>query len=187
MARIDKLAERYKRYIELPWQKDLAGAQKAIFIVYDKAEERKLRARHDLFALATQETGHGWRVCDLTSTFAQWMAATDYREEYFRYPESLALKLEEDFRHYVAENVRTVLTATEVNDNTVVALFGVASLFGFTHISDLMRDVENAIHGRLVVFFPGDYDNDKYRLLDARDGWNYLAVPINLHMGVFES
>lgn len=187
MARIDKLAERYKSYIELPWQKDLAGAQKAIFVVYDKAEERKLRARRDLFALATQQSGHPWHDCDLTSAFAQWMAATDYREEYFRYPEDLALKLEEEFRDYVASIVRRALKASDVDDNTVVAVFGVASLFGFANVSDLMRDVENDIRGRLVVFFPGDYDNNNYRLLDARDGWNYLAVPITLHTGVFES
>jgi hypothetical protein len=30
----------------------------------------------------------------------------------------------------------------------------------------------------LLVFFPGQFDNNNYRLLDARDGWNYLAVPI---------
>ena len=39
MGRIDKLAERYGSYIALPWQKDLAGAQRAIFIVYDKTDE----------------------------------------------------------------------------------------------------------------------------------------------------
>jgi len=48
MGRIDRLAERYKNYIALPWQKDLAGAQRAIFIVYDKVDERRLRARKDL-------------------------------------------------------------------------------------------------------------------------------------------
>jgi hypothetical protein len=40
------------------------------------------------------------------------------------------------------------------------------------------------IRGRLVVFFPGEYEDNNYRLLDARDGWNYLAVPITLHNGV---
>jgi hypothetical protein len=41
--------------------------------------------------------------------------------------------------------------------------------------------VEGDIRGRLVIFFPGEYDSNNYRLLDARDGWNYLAVPITLH------
>ena len=28
--------------------------------------------------------------------------------------------------------------------------------------------------------FPGHVDGSNYRLLDARDGWNYLAVPITI-------
>ena len=31
---------------------------------------------------------------------------------------------------------------------------------------------------RLLVFFPGSYEDNNYRLLDGYDGWNYLAVPI---------
>ena len=34
------------------------------------------------------------------------------------------------------------------------------------------------VAGRLLIFFPGSYENNNYRLLDAYDGWNYLAVPI---------
>jgi hypothetical protein len=37
------------------------------------------------------------------------------------------------------------------------------------------------VRGRLVGFFPGQYEQNNYRLLDARDGWNYLAVPISIH------
>jgi hypothetical protein len=32
--------------------------------------------------------------------------------------------------------------------------------------------------GRLLVFFPGSRDGNVYKLLDAREGWNYLATPI---------
>ena len=63
MGRIDRLAERYKSYIALPWQRDLAGAQRAIFIVYDKADERRLRARKDLFELATVQVEIGRASC----------------------------------------------------------------------------------------------------------------------------
>jgi len=80
MGRIDRLAERYQRHIALSWQKDLAGAERAIFIVYDKADERRLRARKDLFALATVKAGHGWFNCDLTKVFAEWMANAEYRD-----------------------------------------------------------------------------------------------------------
>ena len=70
------------------------------------------------------------------------------------------------------------MTAPDVDDNTVVALSGVGSLFGLTKTSDVLDQVTDAIRGRLLVFFPGRYENSQYRLLDARDGWNYLAVPI---------
>jgi hypothetical protein len=62
-----------------------------------------------------------------------------------------------------------------------VAIFGVGALFGFTRVSRVLKIVEPSIKGRLAVFFPGTFDNNNYRLLDARDGWNYLAVPITLH------
>ncbi len=189
MGRIDRLAERYKNYIALPWQKDLAGAERAIFIVYDKADERRLRARKDLFVLATEERGHGWLECDLTSVFARWMADTEYRDSYFESPEDLEIKLEDDFLEHVAGCVRGVLTAPEANDNSVVGIYGIASLFGFVRVSELIKAIEQDIRGRVVVFFPGEYENSNYRLLDARDGWNYLAVPITLQedRGVYEA
>lgn len=63
-------------------------------------------------------------------------------------------------------------------DNTVLALHGVAALFGFLKISEILPMVEGDVRGRLLVFFPGTYEQNNYRLLDARDGWNYHAVPI---------
>ncbi|MBA2491122.1 MAG: BREX protein BrxB domain-containing protein [Gammaproteobacteria bacterium] len=188
MGRIDRLADRYKSYIALPWQKDLAGAQRAIFIVYDKADERRLRARKDLFALATAEAGHGWSECDLTRAFAEWMANTEYRDSYFECPEDLELKLDDAFLEYVAGQMRAALTASGIDDNSVVGVYGIASLFGFVRVSELMKEIERDIRGRVVVFFPGEYENSNYRLLDARDGWNYLAVPITVQedRGVYE-
>ena len=57
----------------------------------------------------------------------------------------------------------------------------------FTQVSLVLKELENNIKGRLVLFFPGEYDDNNYRLLDARDGWSYLAVPITLHNGVNDS
>ncbi len=178
MGRIDMLVERYQRYISLPWQRDLAAAQRAIFIVYDKADERRIRARKVLFELATNEAGHTWVECDVTRAFAEWMASTEYRESYFESPQDLELQLEGDFPEHVARQVRKALTAPEAGDGSVVALFGIASLFGFARVSELMKAIERDVRGRIAVFFPGEYEDGNYRLLDARDGWNYLAVPI---------
>ena len=111
------------------------------------------------------------------------MVATDYREEYFRSPSDLTIKLETDFVQYAAGQLRKALTSPVADENTVVAANGVASLYGFSRVSLLLKEVENDIRGRLALFFPGEYENQNYRLLDARDGWNYLAVPITLHSG----
>lgn len=187
MSRIEKLVDTYFRYISLPWQKDLAGAQRAIFVVYDKTDERRLRTRKDLFAYATKEAGHSWVECDLTDAFAQWMSAIDYRESYFESPEDLTLKLEEEFLDYLADKLLAVLKSPEVDNQTAVGVFGVASLFGFVRVSELMGKIDKKIPGRVVVFFPGSFNNNNYQLLDARDGWNYLAVPITAHDGMLPS
>jgi len=186
MGRIDDLAGRYQRHIAAPWQQNLAGAQRTIFIVHDKADERKLRAKLDLFEMATRQAGHGWKLFDFTGTFARWMAALDYREAYFEAPGDLSLKLQSDFVRFAAMELREVLTGEDVDADTVVAVHGVASLFGFTKVSLVLKEIDHDIRGRLVLFFPGEFDNNNYRLLDARDGWNYLAVPITLHSGAIE-
>lgn len=152
-----------------------------VMVVYDKELERTLRARKLAFETATREAGHDWYEVDLSTTFAEWMAADDYRDEYFASPEDLQLKLEAEFPGYVAERLRETLQEADVTTNAVVAVLGVGTLFGFARISQILKMVEADIRGRLVVFFPGQFERNNYRLLDARDGWNYLAVPITLH------
>ena len=63
----------------------------------------------------------------------------------------------------------------------MVAVSGVAGLFGFAKVSSVIEKVVPKVRGRLVVFFPGEHEDNNYRLLDARDGWNYLAIPIKAH------
>jgi len=71
-----------------------------------------------------------------------------------------------------------MLTEKSAGSNTVVALKGVGSLFGFLKVKDVVDKLAPLVSGRLLVFFPGTYENNNYRLLDGYDGWNYLAVPI---------
>jgi len=107
------------------------------------------------------------------------MAADEYREAYFEDPELLGMKLEGELRPYVAARLTAQLE--QAGDDCVVALLGVAALYGFLRVSELIRSVEPSVHGRLVVFFPGTKNENNYRLLDARDGWNYLAQGVTLH------
>ena len=181
MARIEDLADRYGRHIATPWQRTVAGAQRVVMVVYDKELESTLRARKLAFETATREAGHDWHEIDLASTFAEWMATDDYRDEYFASPEDMQLKLDAEFPAFVADRLRQALCKAHVTSDSVVAVLGVGALFGFARISQILKMVETDIQGRLVVFFPGQFERNNYRLLDARDGWNYLAVPITLH------
>lgn len=179
MGRIEELAAEYERHICIPWQRTIAGAQRVVLVVYEKELERTLRARVGEFEQRTRAAGHGWVRYDGTPAFAEWMAAAEYREAYFEVPEDLEMKLEGEFMEHIVAPLREALRSSD--DDTVVALTGVASLYGFVRVSEVIRAVEPDIRGRLVVFFPGSRDGNSYRLLDARDGWNYLANSITLH------
>ena len=181
MGRIEELATAYEDHVSAPWQRTVSGAQRVMMVVYEKGLERTLRARLGEFEQRTTRSGHGWKLVDCTPWFAEWMAKEEYRDAYFEDPSLLGMMLEGEFRKVVTQRLRAELeTAT---DNTVVALLGVASLYGFMRVSELIRSVEPSIHGRLLVLFPGTKNENNYRLLDARDGWNYLANSITLHGG----
>ncbi len=177
MAGIEGLLRSYEKYVSIPWESQLAGAQKVWFAVYNPMDERRLRTRLGEFEQATRQAQHHWRHCDLTPLFAQWMASHRYRDSYFAKPESLTMALTK-FETYVAETLRAVLAEEDVDEHTLVAVSGVASLFGLTRVSSVIDAVNETIRGRLLVFFPGERDGTNYRLLDAPGSWNYLAIPI---------
>lgn len=88
------------------------------------------------------------------------------------------------FLEQVIQDLNAAMTMDEATTNSVVAVMGIASLFGFGRVSDVIKAVANNIRGRLLVFFPGEYENNIYRLLDARGGWSYLSVPITVAEGM---
>ena len=178
MNKIKRLAQSYRNYIAVPWRDDAAAAQRVVFCVYRETEERQLRARIDEFEIATRQAGHDWAVFDLTDTFADWMASQKYAKSYFEKPQLLTTLLPK-YLAYITESFETFLQKNKANENSVVALKGVGSLFGFLKVKEVIDKLAPGVAGRLLVFFPGSYDEDNnYRLLDGYDGWNYLAVPI---------
>ena len=183
MSAIEGLLRAYERFVRLPWDASLAGPQRVWFAIYDPPQERRLRWRLEEFAAATRTAGHGWLLVDLTDAFARWMAEHEYREAYFEHPDDMQLTLRADFSAFVAERVRTALLGPSVDGSTVVAVAGLGALFGLTRASALFEAVAPSIQGRLLAFFPGHHNGSNYRLLDARDGWNYLAVPITADGG----
>jgi hypothetical protein len=185
MGQIERLVHSYEARVSLPWERNLAGPQRVWFAVYNKSEERRLRRRLEEFEISTRRAEHRWKTVDVTDSFAQWLAHHEYRDGYFENPEHLEgpSPVIDEFKDAVVRQVSDALKASDTDENTVVAVYGVASLFGFVKVSELVAAVEADIRGRLLVFFPGEYENNTYRFLDAREGWNYLAVPITADEG----
>jgi len=177
MSKVDSLIEAYSHFAELPWDKSVAGPEKVWLAVYPPSEERRLRFKLTEFGTATQRVGKGWKVVDITKAFEEWLGGHDYKEAYFESPEDLEPALE-DFGEELTARVRRELDAEDATADTVVALVGAGSLFGIYRVSRLIESVNGSIRGRLLVFFPGERQGTNYRLLDAQDGWSYLAVPI---------
>lgn len=185
MSYVDELLAAYRKFVAFPWQQNLAPAQRVWMAVYPPEHERRLRLHVPDFEVATKEANHSWVLIDITTTFEHWMAAHEYRDEYFASPELLETALPAFFDHLVME-VRGELEKHADADG-VVALLGSGALFGLgdaVKVSALLNAVNDAIAGRLLVFFPGEHEGNSYRLLDARDGWNYLATPITADRSV---
>lgn len=181
-SKVSKLVSTYRQHLTLPWQPGLAAVQRVIFAVYDKSDELRLRANAEEFALVTLQAGKQWLLIDVTNAFPEWMAAQEYRDAYFECPEDLAGYQTCKLTEFVASLIERLKAqiAAEARPDTVVALLGVGSLFGLARVSTVVEGIKDAVSGRLLVFFPGEHhpENHSYRLLDARDGWNYLAVPL---------
>jgi len=178
VSKIKRLLRSYGQLIAVPWRDDIASAQRVIFCIYNENDERALRANIDEFELTTQQAKHGWIVYDLTDTFASWMAAQRYAKSYFQKPHLLSTLLPK-YLSFLTQDFSAFLQEKELDTNSVVALKGVGSLFGLLKVKEVVDQFAPMVKGRLVVFFPGSYENNNYRLLDGYDGWNYLAVPIS--------
>ena len=184
MSRVDDLIANYERFAKLPWPSGLAPAQRVWMAVYPPEDERRLRLHLQAFETASRSAGHEWAQIDITDSFEQWMAAHEYRDAYFANPKLIQPELSGFFESLVSA-VREELGKLSGPD-TIVGLVGAGSLFGLgdrVKVSALVERVEDLIAGRLLVFFPGEVEQNNYRLLNGRDGWNYHAVLINADRG----
>ena len=177
MNRTKRLLISYTKFIGVPWRDDAAAAQRVIFCVYNENEELRLRARIDEFEIATRDAGHEWCLFDLTNTFAEWLSDQRYAESYFQKPSLLSTLLPK-YLVYIADQFSGLIQQNNVGSNSVVAVKGVGSLFGLLKVKTVVDKLAPLVKGRLVVFFPGTFENNNYRLLDGYDGWNYLAIAV---------
>lgn len=182
MTLAQTLIERLKEHLALPWPSNVSAREKVVMVVYPPNEERKLRRMIEAGEVASEigTTGHGWVEFDLATEFSHWLANFEFRDRYLNRPERLwddngnVRGLEE----YLVIRISEV--AKSMAENDALALIGGGGLFGLHSVSALIEHIENHVRGRLVIFFPGEHDakNNSYRLLGAKDGWGYLAVPI---------
>lgn len=179
MSYVDDLVASYGHFVALPWQESVAPPQRVWMAVYPPKYERRIRLNLQEFENKTNAAGHSWACIDITTSFEEWMAAHEYAEAYFEEPELLDTALPAFFDALVRDVVKKL--QQHADPYGVVGLLGAGTMFGLgdnVKVSALMNRINESIAGRLLVFFPGHHEHNSYRLLDARDGWNYLATPI---------
>ncbi len=149
-------------------------------VVYPPEHERRIRLHLSAFETATLEAGHSWKLLNISTAFEEWLAGRKHREAYFEEPSELDTSAYHD---HLVDLLQAELESAD-DPNGVVALLGAGTQFGLgetVKVSSLISQAADNIAGRLVVFFPGEHEGNSYRLLDARDGWNYLAIPIEVN------
>ncbi len=175
---VDRLLTAVDIVLREPWATSLSGKERMWFLVYDPAEQRKINLRLGDFESVAVKAGKKWIEISFKNVFPTWMANHEYRDEYFMDPDGLVDQLEADFKNYAINHCIKELNKLGTDNNTLIALKDVSSLFGFVRLSSVLDGVANSFNGRVLVFFPGEFEKNNYRLLDARDGWSYLARPI---------
>lgn len=174
--RLSKLLHNFERHISIPWNTSLSSEERAIFVVYDKMDELKLRARVDEFQHASEACGHKWLLLDVSDAFPVWMSSQKRVIPYFKKPELIRTKFE-----YFSEDLVGLLSSKipdDFGEHDVISILGCATLFGFVSVSSLVKSLSPHVKGRLVVFFPGEKKENTFSLLDATDGWGYQATAI---------
>ena len=94
---------------------------------------------------------------------------------YLRKPSAL---VEQTVQNGVTNMLRAQIAAFRLTPSSLCVIVGLGGLFGFASISELAKRIQDDVPGRLVCFFPGSLDQNTYHFMNARDGWNYHALPI---------
>lgn len=120
--------------------------------------------------------GKHWNEIDLSRTFTRWMANHEYRNAYLENPELLVDDAFDPLREGVLKQVSEGLA--QATDDSLTAVIGAATLFGFVHLSQVFNASTIQFKGRLLLLFPGNHEAATFNLLNARSSYTYQAVPI---------
>lgn len=183
MSRIDQIVQSFRRHAAIPLKQNVTAAERAWFVVYSPEEERRLRCRLAEFEIATKDCGLFWQEIDLTGTFAAWLDTfddVDERTSIIATPSIAEDYAKPGFHNYLAGLIRQAMAAVPASEveRTIFAVSGLMELYDFIHVSEVMETLGKDARGVLLVFFPGEREENTYRFLGARTGWDYLATPI---------
>lgn len=180
MSRIDQLLTRFRTHVSQPLRRDFPLSQRIWFAVYPPEDERKLVPRLPEFELATRDAGLEWVRVDVSGSFAEWLDSCDDKDEIIGDPELVETYADPGYVDFVKERLAEAVTrnAHKKPEQTIFALTGLMEFYDFVHVSSIMDALDPKFPGVLLVFFPGERENNTYRFLGVRDGWDYLAVPI---------
>lgn len=179
MSRVTDLIDAYKAELSLTWKDNVSGGERVWMLVYPPDLERQMRHALLSMELATIQSGRSWVVLDITDDFGVWLSAHRHAEAFYEEPSDLTQSILDQFENTLVARIRQALEAAPAN--AVVGLVGIGSIFPFLRASSVIKSVDSAVTGRLLVLFPGLHDPEthSFRLLDARDGFNYRARVID--------
>jgi hypothetical protein len=142
-----------------------------VLLVYDPGEERLCQARRQ--ELAEKLESRGLRVYEIRlGTFI-----FDYYRQEGRLERLFALERErpQELRRMLSGIYRPALVkhivaeAGEMEDNAVIFLSGVGSLYPFASLCNLLGDLENRVKLPLVVFYPGSEQDGRLMFLNLEE------------------
>lgn len=179
MSRVSDLVDAYTGELSLPWRSGLSGGERVWMLVYPPDLERAMRAALPRLELVTAQEGHSWTLVDITDELGHWLASHRHAAAFFEDPSDLTPAIIDKFETELVKKIRGQLST--VPDGNVVALVGIGSIFPFLRASSVIKAIDDEVSGRLLVLFPGFHDPEthSFRLLDARDGFNYRARVID--------
>ena len=179
MSRVSDLVDAYRAELSLTWKDNVSGGERVWMLVYPPDLERQMRHSLPDLGLATTQTGRDWIVLDVADDFGHWLSSHRHAQAFYEEPSDLTQSILDQFETTLVARIRQALEAAPAG--AVVSLVGIGSIFPFLRASSVIKSVDSAVAGRLLVLFPGLHDPEthSFRLLDARDGFNYRARVID--------
>ena len=177
MSSLQRLLDNYERQVALPLTGNLPAVQRVWFVVYSPEQERRIRFLLPEFKWRSEKHDKTWQPIDVTDLAPEWVARHEYRDSYVSDP---ALLDEQTIQDALSDVVAQRIARLQLTPTSLCVLYGLSGLFGFASISALVKSIQDQdlVPGRLVCFFPGSRDQNSYHFMNARDGWNYHALPI---------